>query len=120
MAFGYMGIIFYLSSRSYPQSLIVFEGMDLVLHFIEYGILGFLLYEMFKNEKNAWMKRYARALSFFCASVYGMTDEVHQHFVPTRCMSLMDWVMDTLGSLTLVAVWIRVKRCFSREGAALR
>jgi VanZ family protein len=44
-------------------------------------------------------------LAIVTASVYGITDEVHQLFVPFRESSWQDWLADTVGA-TIVAVGV--------------
>jgi VanZ family protein len=44
-----------------------------------------------------------RALGYFfliaaIASVYGITDEFHQSFVPGRDANIWDWLADTIGA----------------------
>ena len=47
------------------------------------------------------------ALAVACASLYGVTDELHQYFVPGRACDPADWLVDTcaaaLGALLLKA-----------------
>ena len=35
---------------------------------------------------------------FVVASLYGMTDEFHQYFVPDRACDPLDWLIDTCGA----------------------
>lgn len=44
----------------------------------------------------AWLVFFAVA----AASLYGVTDEIHQLFVPGRFCDPADWLVDTLGALT--------------------
>lgn len=40
------------------------------------------------------------------ASLYGITDELHQHFVPGRTADIGDWISDSIGSaIGLVGCW---------------
>ncbi len=39
------------------------------------------------------------ALSSLIVSVYGVIDEIHQSFVPTRSASAGDWIFDTIGAI---------------------
>jgi VanZ family protein len=40
------------------------------------------------------------------ASFYGITDEVHQHFVPGRSADITDWYSDSIGSaVALFGCW---------------
>jgi len=40
------------------------------------------------------------------ASLYGITDELHQHFVPGRTADIADWYSDSIGSaVALFGCW---------------
>jgi VanZ family protein len=55
----------------------------------------------------------ALAIVAVVASLYGVTDELHQAFVPNRSCDLRDWVADTLGGAlgaSAVALALRVYR----------
>ena len=90
----WMGVIFYLSSRekiavseSYWLSFVFFK----TLHLIEYGILFLLWYFAL------YKKKYGLKLAIFLSILYGMTDEWHQTFVPTREGRIRDVFIDSLG-----------------------
>jgi VanZ family protein len=38
-------------------------------------------------------------LSILSSSLYGMSDEVHQYFVPQRNADIMDFFADVMGSI---------------------
>ncbi len=44
-------------------------------------------------------------LAIFIASLYALTDEVHQYFVPGREMDAKDWTIDLLGSSIGIVVY---------------
>ena len=94
--FFYASLIFYLSSLSKPSPIELphFFMFDKVLHFIEYGILGFLLFNAFTEE--SWAKR-PILLSFFAATAYGISDEFHQYFVAMRESDVLDLFADSAG-----------------------
>ena len=103
---AYAGFIFYLSSQSHPEELLpslVRELSDQVLHLIEYSVLGMLCYRAFRHAAGVWAARYALLLAVLTSSGYGLTDEVHQAFVPFRDASGWDVLMDTIGSA--VGAW---------------
>ena len=98
---GYAGLIFYLSS--FPQSLefmpMFLEDVgDKVVHMAEYGLLGILSYRALRNASGRWAARYAVALAIAVAVLYGITDEVHQAFVPEREADPWDLVADAAGA----------------------
>ncbi|MBI1812047.1 MAG: VanZ family protein [Nitrospirae bacterium] len=91
---SYMVLIFYFSSLSRPIKYELPYGADKIIHFIEYAVLGFL---MAYSLKNSGVRRYI-LFGWALASIYGITDEIHQSFVPMRDASVYDIVADSIGS----------------------
>lgn len=93
---AYCALIFYLSSYpsgSFPEP---FPGwhLDKVVHAAEYGILSLLIgWAMGVRDK----KRVA-LVAIVLASLYSVTDEFHQSFVPGREPSMADWLAGTAGA----------------------
>ncbi len=90
----YGGVIFWLSSRPVPEGLPLFpfERGDLLWHFLEYLLFGFLLWKTFlPQERRGW------ALVLLVSLSYAGSDELHQLFIPTRMASFLDWGTDSLG-----------------------
>lgn len=88
----YLSIIFLLSSVSrLPQ---MGGGIDLsvLAHFLEYAILGLLLSASFGVRKEKIL------VVIILASLYGVSDELHQFFVPGRVASIQDVATDMVGS----------------------
>ncbi|MCL2049195.1 MAG: VanZ family protein [Defluviitaleaceae bacterium] len=54
---------------------------------------------------NSVVKKYIPLLAWAFASFYGITDEIHQHFVPGRVMSFTDVLIDSAGALAGVGVF---------------
>lgn len=65
-------------------------------HFIEYCVFGALLCNALRFHIKP---QRAVAYAFLLGSLYGITDELHQAFVPTRSCDPMDWLVDTVASL---------------------
>lgn len=95
-AFLWMGFIFYLSSKTFfPTPHMGGVAIETLArkggHGVMYAILALLLW--FANPKSGkeilW--------GVLIASLYGATDEIHQHFVG-RDGNVYDWVVDTLGA----------------------
>ena len=105
MALYYL-LIFYLSSQSYPdQSLpsFIFGFGDKILHACEYGIFGILLYRAFKQTTDT---AGSMSLAIICVIAFGISDEVHQWFVPQRQADLWDLVADTFGAALMILGWV--------------
>ena len=109
----YAGLIFFLSSQSHPEdnlpSFLFKEVSDKVLHAVEYGILAVLCYRAFRWAAGPALARQAVVLAIVTASVYGITDEVHQAFVPLRESSWQDWLADTIGAVIGVMSWRSIR-----------
>ncbi len=106
---GYAVLIFYLSAQSHPeQALPSFFQLvnDKIVHAIEYAVLGGLCYRAFRWGTNGSWARQAIIHAIVLASLYGMSDELHQWFVPFRQSSWQDWMADVMGS-TIGAMMIR-------------
>jgi len=97
----YAAMIFYFSSLPKPHEQLpdfVRDLSDKFLHLVEYGVLGGLWYRAFRWASGPRIAASAVLLAIVAGSVYGITDEVHQAFVPMRTPSVLDWIADTLGS----------------------
>jgi len=105
----YAGVIFFLSAQSHPEeqlpSFLLEDVSDKVLHAVEYGILAVLCYRAFRWAAGPAVARQAVVLAIVTASVYGVTDEAHQLFVPFRESSWQDWLADTTGAAIGAISW---------------
>ena len=103
---GYMAAIFVVSSLPNPQ--IGGETPDYVLHALEYFLLALLLIRLFlvrqssldKNDRRNFISwRQACLFGMIIAVGYGISDEIHQYFVPGRHCSLHDVFSDAAGAI---------------------
>ena len=77
-------------------------------HFTAYMILGIVVSLLLLKVKNI-KKRYL--LSWEICTLYAISDELHQLFVPGRLCEIRDVLIDSLGSfigILLVIVFIRI------------
>jgi len=105
------GMIFYLSHLSGDEtpSLSWFPHMDKLLHFALYAILAILLYLALRRERNVPTRKaalYALAVSL----IYGVSDEIHQSFVPGRCAAVADLAADSLGTMLAICISVIIDR----------
>ena len=104
-----MAAIFFASSQTalpnLPAGLSNYTG-----HFIAYGGLGASAFRAFAHATWAGLTRPSALKGVAFASAYGMTDEVHQIFVPNRFPGADDWVADTLGAIAGVLVVMSIAR----------
>lgn len=100
------------------------EGTDVVsvaAHFCEYVVLGVLLLgALFQTRPEARLSLLTIA-AIGLASLYGVSDEFHQLFVPGRLCDPADWLTDTLGATLGAAVTACVlRRRFAMERGRAR
>jgi VanZ family protein len=99
----YASLIFYFSSLpKIPEPIIEIIPQTLILHIIEYAILSILLFRAFTKSNNTNMRNNAVLLAIMIATLYGITDEIHQYFVPGRISSYLDIIANCIGSTVIL------------------
>jgi VanZ family protein len=105
---AWMAIIFFVSARPLPgpaQSV-----PDWTAHVAAYAVLGLLAARAFSGGRPLVAAREV-LLATILATAYGVSDEIHQGFVPERNPDLRDAVSDLVGAALGAA--------FYRQGRAL-
>jgi VanZ family protein len=128
---AWMGLIFYLSHQPADESSELSAGiMQAVLgvlgpfipfaeetfhtiirktaHVTAYAVLGFLSIHAFTVSGLKNSAFYALLLSFF----YAVTDEIHQLFIPGRSGEVSDVLLDTMGALIGIGLYIGCKKVY--------
>ncbi|MCX6164185.1 MAG: VanZ family protein, partial [Ignavibacteriae bacterium] len=78
-------------TEAYPK--IDFELSDKIIHFGIYFVLFFAFYYSFNNQtKYLLLKKYSLFAALIFTSIYGVSDELHQYFVPGRSCEFFDWL----------------------------
>ena len=103
----YCGAIFALSSQSQPPagdwSFLDLPGMDKVAHGILYaGLAGVVSVGLWRSNETVRAPVHFWIPVLF-ALLYGLSDEVHQNYVPERSFDWMDLLADGVGA-TIVQV----------------
>ncbi|WP_051236556.1 VanZ family protein [Paenibacillus pinihumi] len=120
----WMGVIFWLSSRTGEQLGSVLPFFKFILpwmesfdwgHFVAYFVLALTIDFGFGSKADSWrMKLLIIVLCF----LYGVTDEFHQMFVDDRTPDVMDLRNDAIGAaLAMLAIRIPFIRRLWRKVA---
>lgn len=102
--FAWAAVIFVLSHSprgpDLPESI---PHLDKLLHAGAYAILaGLTALALFRTT--SWSLRRIAWTALILSSLYGVTDELHQAFIPGRTADPADWLADTLGAATILLV----------------
>lgn len=97
--------IYIQSSRPSPEHIPDVHFLDKILHLGAYGLLGILFFRAYetlpiKNRKNLLI-----FISIASATLYGISDEIHQYFVPFRQSDILDAVANAIGSICGVYIF---------------
>jgi VanZ family protein len=111
----YCLLIYIQSSHPSPQSIPDWPFIDKLLHFTCYALLGALFLRAFKTTPINLNLKLVLILSVLLSSLYGISDEIHQHFVPFRTADGMDALSDILGSIAGVYIYQTIKHKYSPE-----
>ena len=91
--------IYIQSDYPSPKSLPSFEFSDKLLHFGAYAVMGVLFYRAYQTLSFKNNILLLVLLSMVSTSLYGVSDEIHQSFVPYRDGSFLDVIADVLGAI---------------------
>jgi VanZ family protein len=92
-----MAVIFYLSSIPDPGN--VPGGVsDKFLHLLAYGALGAAFLFALADGRLRGVTTRTVLLAIVFGSLYGLSDELHQSFVPHRAVEVLDLVADAVGA----------------------
>ena len=102
---AYCIFIYFQSSHPTPQEIPSFRFMDKMLHIAAYAVLAILFYRAYQTLPIRHNLRLLVLLSILSASLYGISDEIHQYFVPFREADIFDGIADTIGAIIGVLVY---------------
>ena len=95
----YCALIFILSAQPVPKKVPVFIGADKMMHAAAWMVLGVLCFRAFQNHWPQAKPSAIIVLSVAASVLFGISDEFHQSFVPSRTADIMDVFFDFLGSI---------------------
>lgn len=104
---AYCSLIFWLSDQQTLPMPSTFEFQDKFLHAGAYWVMGVLSWRAFRHFGMPALTLSIVSL-LFC-SLYGVSDEWHQSFVPGRESSAADWLADSFGAAMAMLMLLRFK-----------
>jgi VanZ family protein len=118
---AYMIIIFALSSLPQEHVLLEFPIFptvsSVIKHMVEYFILSLLLSLWLMNRGRGVSSPFSIfILAVLIASAYGITDELHQAFVPTRFCDVWDVASNFFGSILVAPIVVKFHMPKNKSG----
>ena len=120
LAIVWMGIIFLLSGTPDLTPPISGPGFDKVYHAGAFGLLAILFLAAMQPDAQAGYRLPQAFLAILLAGAYGLADEWHQSFVPTRMPDRWDVVADITGAMAGALIVVAVVRYRIRNGFGSR
>jgi VanZ family protein len=102
---SYAVLIFIQSHHSVPEEVPSWTFLDKVLHMAGYGLFGALFYRAYGSRRKKYSTRRLAITSVVATVLYGLSDEVHQYFVPFRTADPLDLLADAIGGVIGVLVY---------------
>jgi VanZ family protein len=91
---------------------------DKLAHFGEYLVLGFLagnaVWRLGRSPKSNFL------MTSSLSGLYGILDEIHQHFIPGRTADPLDATADILGSAAGVGIYLWWRSRHPRQSSEAR
>lgn len=113
---AYTLLIWYLSSQSLDFRLIEEVPLrDKGVHFVEYGVLGFLMAHAAHVTWPARPRRYYAAV--WLSLALGLIDELHQFYVPGRSADAADLLADAIGISLATLLYAGLSRWLAYRAA---
>jgi len=109
----YCTFIYWLSDQPSLPTPMLFPHQDKLFHAGAYFVMAVFALRAFRYHTVSLPKLVIYSL-IFC-SLYGMSDEWHQSFVPGRMSDVADWAADTVGAILFLGLYYLYRlRCFRR------
>ena len=100
----------------YVAIILEAHGFDKKIHFIEYGILTFLVYDVLKR----WLGKFSGTLVSLAAVIaIGWVDEIIQSFVPHRNYDMGDLMSNVLAAFLMLLLIFIIDRFRAPEPAQI-
>lgn len=98
----FMGIIIFMSAQKNIETNTYIPDNILknTAHFVEYFILTLLVYRVLRYFNNKSV-----LLTILVVTLFALSDELHQYFVPTRTASIYDFLIDITAMVVSILVY---------------
>lgn len=110
---AYCAFIFFMSSipgSNLPR--MPFLSADKLLHAVVYAGLAALI-SIGMRRSNTSAPAWAHVLfPVLFSALYGLSDEIHQYYVPTRLFDWNDFAADALGAVVMQAILISSRKIY--------
>ncbi len=118
--FALAAIIFYQSSYATPTVLPRWPYLDKLLHAGVFGLLSALICRALDSLPR-WRGRFLPLMvaGTLLASLYGLSDEWHQSYVPCRSSDAADLLADLAGAGLGAFIYLRASARLKRRGVAV-
>lgn len=104
----FAGLVFIVSNMSHPVNDDPFKYFDKVAHVSEYGLFSLLLFRALKGSLHSTGFFLLAILTIAITLGYGISDEIHQYFIPARQSDIKDVIADGLGAtIAMMAVFFK-------------
>jgi len=116
LVFGRLWQWFAPNGAEMPETLFgaLETGLRKGAHLFAFFVLGICTANTLRHATGNLMR--ALLISAGWCSVFGIFDELHQHFVPGRACMWQDWLIDTAGALLGIGlVWLIFRRKKKRK-----
>lgn len=98
----YCAGIYWMSSRSkLPDTPDFIPFKDKIAHAVIYAGLAAVVSVGIRRSNESVRPREQFLLPLLFAALYGLSDEIHQYFVPDRTCDVWDWLVDCLGAAAM-------------------
>lgn len=88
-----------------------------IAHFSIYSVIGILLMSLMYTYKLKSLNRFY--LSFFIGTIYSITDEFHQSFIPGRSAQVHDILIDSYGVIIGILVVVLIMKVYKYVKSSL-
>lgn len=112
----YLGLIFWLTSRTDLGFPLLFPYQDTAFHFVEYHLFAFLLAHA--TARGSHKQRFW--IAFGIASLVAIADEAHHSFLPGGSAAFRDWAADTIGAWAGAYLYLRSENVLRKGKNPLR